>query len=198
MCLNLRLTFALPLSVYEDETYNKLRRGYIILIASFFKYFIEQDDDIKNYETTIINIEKSCYEDALDIAEQELLPKSFDCSAFEYLYRTRVMRITKNLDINSEVHDNHLIEGLMNGTIDALTVSKLENKDLSPSKNNDLLEELNTRLNQEVKLKTSSLYRCNKCGHKETTIQIRQMRSLDEASTLIITCTFCHYKWFSS
>ncbi len=188
--------FILPISVYEDDRYNKLRRGYIILIASLLEKYM-MDEDICDYESMIVAIEKSCYDNAVDIAEQELLHADFSSQAFEHLYRTQVMRITKNIDLDSEVGDDYLAMGLLGGTIDPTTVAKLENKDLCPVKNEQLLENLNTRLNQHVTLKTSSLYRCHKCGHRETTIQSKQMRSLDEPTTLIITCMFCHYKWFN-
>jgi DNA-directed RNA polymerase subunit M/transcription elongation factor TFIIS len=189
-------SFVLPVTEYEDESYNNLRRAYLILIASLLeKYLIE--GNIQDYEPMVIAIEKSCYDDANDIADQELLHKDFSHPQFEHLYRTRMMRITKNLDYESEVGDEYLATQLLDGLIDPSTVSKLDNKDLCPAKNQEILDRLSTRLNQHITLKTSSLYRCHKCGHRETTIQNKQMRSLDEPSTLIITCTFCHYKWFN-
>jgi len=189
-------SFVLPVSVYQDTSYNNLRRGYLILIAALLeKYLI--NNNIGDYESMIIAIEKSCYDDAMEIADQELLHKDFNHPQFEHLYRTRIMRITKNLDFESEVADEYLATSLLDGTIDPVTISKLENKDLSPSKNEELLDRLNTRLNIHINVKTSSLYRCHKCGHRETTIQSKQMRSLDEPATLIINCMFCHFKWYN-
>ncbi len=189
--------FVLPVSVYQDKSYNKLRRGNLILIATLLEKYITEEDDINNYENMIIAIEKSCYEDAMDTAEQELLHQEFDCPQFECLYRTKVMRITKNLDIESEVGDDYLATSLLSGNIDPTLVSRLDNKDLCPAKNEKLLEQLNIRLNQHITLKTSTLYKCHKCHRNQTTIKSIQMRSLDEPSTLAIQCTFCGYKWFS-
>ena len=189
------MSLVLPLTVYEDESYNDLRRGYLILIGTLIEEYLI-DDDINKHIDMIIAIEKSCYDHSMEIADYELLTPDFTLSAFEHLYRTRVMRITKNLDINSEVGDEHLATGLLGGIIDPITVSKLENKDLSPIHNEKLLEELSTRLNQTITLKTSTLYRCRQCGRNKTTVRSAQMRSLDEGETLIITCTWCSYKWF--
>ncbi len=189
-------SFVLPTAVYQDEAYNRLRRGYIILIASLLEKCLT-DTHIDDHADMIVAIERSCYNDAVEIAVQELLHVDFNCPEFEHLYRTRIMRITKNMDLDSEVADDYLVTALLDGTVDPATVSKLDNKDLSPRHNVALLEELNTRLNQHVTLKTSSLYRCHKCGHRSVQVQQKQMRSLDEPSTLILTCTFCHYKWFS-
>lgn len=190
------MSIVLPIEVYEDESYNDLRRGYLILIASLIdEYIIE--GDINDHIAMIVAIEKSCYDHAVEIADYELLTPDFNVEAFEQLYRTRIVRITKNLDVDSEVGDEHLATSLLSGHIQPAAISKLENKDLSPSRNNKMLETLNLRLNQTSTVKTSSLYRCRQCKRNETTVKIIQMRSLDEPSTLVIQCQFCHYKWFN-
>lgn len=189
------MSFVLPIEVYEDESYNNLRRGYLLLIASLIEEYLI-DGCVNDHRDMIVAIEKSCYDHAVEIAEYELLLPDFSLSTFEHLYRTRVMRITKNLDINSEVKDEHLATGLLAGIVDPTTISKLDNKDLSPIHNEKLLEELSTRLNQTVTLKTSTLYKCRQCNRNHTTVRSAQMRSLDEGETLIITCVWCHYKWF--
>jgi DNA-directed RNA polymerase subunit RPC12/RpoP len=189
------MRFVLPFSVYENPLYNNLRRGYLLLIASLInEYLIE--DEINKSLGMILAIEESCYHHAVEIAKAEVMSPSFLNPAFETLYRTKIMRITKNLDINSEVGDEHLALGLLGGIIDPRGVSKLDNKDLSPSRNMKLLEEHSSRLNQKISVKTSTLYRCRQCTRKETTVRSAQMRSLDEGETLIISCTWCGYKWF--
>ena len=190
------MEFVLPIKVYDDADYNDLRRGYLILIASLIHEYLI-DGDINDHEEMIIALEKSCYNHALEVADYELLTPDFSIPAFEQLYRTKVIRITKNLDINSEVGDDHLAMCLLNGEIDPAQVSTMENKDLSPLHNAALIETLNTRMNQKVTVKTSSLYRCRKCGGRETTVRSAQMRSLDESETLCLCCRFCGYKWFN-
>ena len=190
------MSFVLPISVYQDESYNDLRRGYLLLIASLLEEYIIEGD-INDHCDMIISIEKSCYDHSVEIADYELLTPDFTIPTFEELYRTKVIRITKNLDINSEVGDEHLATTLLNGLVDPTTISKLENKDLSPLRNDKLIETLNTRLNQTITLKTSTLYRCRQCKRNETTVRSVQMRSLDESETLVIACTFCHHRWYN-
>ena len=189
------MSFVLPVQVYQDKSYNDLRRGYLLLIASLLNEYLI-DTEINDYLNMIVLIEKSCYEHSVEIAEYELLTPDFDIPAFEQLYRTKVIRITKNLDVNSEVGDEHLATALLNGIIDPSTVSKLNNKDISPLRNDKLIETLNTRLNQKITLKTSTLYRCRQCKKNETTVRSVQMRSLDEGESIVIQCAYCHYKWF--
>lgn len=187
--------FVLPLSVYEDPSYTNLRRAYILLIASLIGEYL-MEGEINDHQDMILALEKSCFDHAIEVAEYELLTPDLNTPLFEQLYRSKITRVTKNLDVSSEVGDEHLATCLLRGLIDPSTVSKLDNKDLSPLHNLKLLENLNVRLNQKITLKTSSLYKCRQCGHKETTIRNVQMRSLDESDTTILQCVFCGYKWF--
>ncbi len=187
--------FVLPLNVYSDPEYNQLRRAYLLLIASLIESHLI-DQDINSYLDTIIGIEKSCYEHAIEIADYELMLPDFANRQFEQLYRTRITRITKNLDINSEVGDDYLISAIIEGQVDVSGISKWMPEDLSPAQNAHLLEQLNTRRTQKVTLKVSTDYKC-KCGKSETTLRSVQMRSLDEGETLVITFIFCGHNWFN-
>lgn len=188
------MSFMLPLSVYEDASYNDLRRGYLLLIASLIEEYL-MEGDANDHLDMIIAVEKSCYDHAIDTADYELLSPNFSVSGFEQLYRTLVVRITKNLDINSEVGDEHLATGLLDGSIDPETTSRLDDRELSLLNNSTYINELNVRMNQVVKLKTSTLYRCSKCGKRETTIKSVQTRSLDEGETIMCVCSFCGYRF---
>ncbi len=190
------MSFVIPIELYNDSDYNQLRLGYILLIASLIEEYLI-DTEVNDHVRMIIAVEKSCYDHSIEIAEAELLTPDFDIPTFEQLYRTRVMRITKNLDINSEVGDEHLAMCLLGGIIDPKKVSWLDNQDISPANNSKLIESISVRRDQQITLKTSSLYRCPRCGLRETTIRSAQMRSLDEGEGLIINCQFCHHKWFN-
>jgi DNA-directed RNA polymerase subunit M/transcription elongation factor TFIIS len=188
------MDFVLPIQVYEDSKYNDLRRGYLILIASLINDYLI-DDDINNFTDMIIAIEKSCYDHSVEIADYELLNPEFSNHNFNHLYRTLVIRITKNLDHNSEVGDEHLATNILNGSIDPSSVSKLDNKTLSPMNNEKLINELTTRMNQVITLKTSTLYRCRKCGKRETQVRSVQLRSTDEGENISCKCVYCGYAW---
>lgn len=190
----------LPVSVYTDPSYNSLRRSYLILIGNLLQEHMV-DQDISEKMDLVIDIEQSCYDDAITTANQELLTASFDNVQFTYLYRTKISRITKRLDVDSEVghsfEDEDFARKLLSGELHAKTISLRSNYELSPHRNKHLIEELDTRMTVKGFQRTSSLYRCPKCRHNETTVRSQQMRSLDESETLVITCTFCSHKWFS-
>lgn len=186
----------LPFELYSDENYNKLRRGYIILIANLLnEYLISKD--IQELIDTIIEIEKSAYNHALEIADEELLEPNFENKVFEQLYRTLITRITKALDHTSEVGDEHLASCILDGTFNPSKISWLKDYEISPINNQHLIDEFMKRLNTKGTVKTSKLYRCRSCGKRECTVRSVQMRSLDEGESLVITCCFCGYKWFN-
>lgn len=187
------MEFYLPLKTYKND-YNKLRRAYIIIIANLIKEHL-LDQNINNYTDTIIDIEKSCYDHSIEIADYELLLPDFDNKQFEQLYRTKISRITKNLDINSEVADDYLINLVIDRKIDIKNISKMTPEELSPAKNAKLLEELNTRREQKVQLKVSSDYMCPKCRKKQCLVRSVQTRALDEGSSFFATCAFCSHVW---
>ncbi len=186
--------FYLPIEFYTNNDYDKLRCAYILLIASLIKPHLI-DEDINDYKSDIINIEKSCYLHTIEIAEYELILPEFSNKQFEQLYRTNITRITKNLDINSEVGDDYLINLIINRSINIDQISKMTPEALCPSKNIKLLEELNNRREQKVYVKVSSDYTCPRCYRKEATTRSIQTRSLDEGETLFATCNFCSHRW---
>ncbi len=188
--------FVLPISTYTDDEYNQLRRAYLILIAKLLEAHLI-DQDINEHLETILSIEHSCYDHAVEIAEYELLLPDFDCAQFEQLYRTCITRITKNMDIHSEVGDDYLATAILDGTVDVGSISKLPPEMLSPSQNAELIEYLTARRTQKASVKVSTDYQCRKCFKRETTMRSMQIRSLDEGETLVITCTFCSFKWFA-
>lgn len=190
----------IPIEVYKNPEYNRLRIGYLILLASLINEHII-DEDINDYLNIIMRIEKSCYEHACEIAESEMMIPSFSYPQFEELYRTRIVRITKNLDINSEIGDDHLMNTILEykndpSVIDLDSISKMRAEELNPSKYTSLLLQLNSRRNQSVTVKVSTLYKCRKCHKNKCTTKSVQMRSLDEGETTVVTCVFCGHKWF--
>lgn len=86
----------IPIELYNNTEYNQLRIGYLILFSSLINDHLI-DEDINDYVDIIIAIERSCYLHSIEIAEYELLPPEFTNIQFEQLYRTRIVRIAKNL-----------------------------------------------------------------------------------------------------
>lgn len=190
--------FVIPVSLYKDKKYNNLRRSELILISNIFHSYLNMTNTILpiiELTNIIISIELSCYNKTLfDSSEQLILP-SWDSEQFEFLYRSNISRITKNLDFESEVHDDYLIKKIINKELDPNNISNLSTIELCPIKSKNIIDKLNERSNQKIILKTSTMYKCRNCGKKSVTITEFQARSLDESSSLSLCCTFCSYRW---
>ncbi len=191
-----QLKFTIPSYIYIDKDYNIFRRTIILLIADILEKNKEfKDKDKKNQDDIIINIELSCYNETINKSNELLIYQSWENEKFYYLYNLYCNKITKNLDIESEVNSDYLINKIINNEIDINTIASLSSDKLCPDKSKNIKDTINQRNNQQLNIKTSTLYKCKNCGKKKVTIHEYQARSLDEGSNLSLTCTFCNYRW---
>lgn len=190
------LKFTIPLDIYENELYNKNRRAILLLIAEILEKnnkFKLKHKEIQS--SIIINIELSCYNQTISKADDLLIYQSWDNDKFTYLYYLNCNKITKNLDIDSEVNSDYLINKILQNDIDINKLASMSSEELCPNKSQSIKEALHLRTNQQIKYKTSTLYQCRNCGKREVKILEYQGRSLDEGSNLSLTCVFCNYNW---
>lgn len=191
-----KLPFTIPINIYNDNEYTIERRLIILLIANIleinnlFKILNKKQQD-----KIIINIEKSCYNETLKKAEELLIYKSWENEKFCYLYQLYCNKITKNLDISSEVKSDYLFNQIINDLIDINNIASLSSDQLCPDKSENIKKNIRLRSDQEIKTKTSSLYTCPNCHKKETKLKMVQLRSLDEGYNISLTCVFCNFNW---
>jgi hypothetical protein len=105
-----KLKFTIPINIYLDPLYNKNRRSILLLIADILEKnnkFKLRDHNIQS--KIIIDIELSCYNQTIFKANELLIYQSWDNVKFNYLYYLNCNKITKNLDVESEVESEYLI-----------------------------------------------------------------------------------------
>lgn len=190
------LKFTIPVTLYENPKYNKSRRVILLLIANI----LEKKNNFKLkskhiQDDIIISIEKSCYDETIKKSEELLIYQSWDNEKFSYLYYLYCNKVTKNLDSESEVQSDYLINRILNDSLNITKIASMSSEELCPDKSKNIKESLDKRNNQKINIKTSTLYKCRNCGKKEVTIKSVQIRALDEAASLSITCVFCQYNW---
>jgi DNA-directed RNA polymerase subunit M/transcription elongation factor TFIIS len=184
--------FYIPHEIDINKEYHINRKRTLLLIYTILNKYL--DIEVKNFQEIIINIELSTYKQTIIDAERYMYIIDWNDNNFYNLYNIHTCRITKNLEILNG-NKNYLIESIINKKINPLDVASLTSNQLCPSKSKKIIEELHIRSQQEVRIKTSTLYKCHKCSKKRVKIQIFQGRSLDEGSTISITCTLCQHKW---
>jgi DNA-directed RNA polymerase subunit M/transcription elongation factor TFIIS len=190
---SLRLT--IPLDMYKEEGYSKERRQIILLFAQI----LDKYDKFKTINYTeqldiLVKIEKSCYAKSLEKSTEEAIYIDWSNEKFKYLYSLICSRVSKNLDINSEVKDTHLLDKIISKELDINKIGSMSSDDMSV-RNTELKEQLNNRRGQKIKQKTTNMYVCRNCKGRECTIRQQQMRSLDEGTTLILNCTNCGFRF---
>ena len=193
--------FTIPKQLYEDSNYCKERLNIILMIAGIF----EKNKDFKNkmkkiQDKIIIGIEESCYNATIKKATEEMIYINWDNYKFSYSYQLSHNKITKNLDIDSEVNSSYLIDTIINDTIsisDIHNIAEWKSDKLCPEKSDIIKQNLIMRNSQKLNYKTSSLYTCRNCKKRSVTIKEYQGRSLDEGTNLSLTCLFCNFNWIS-
>ena len=193
--------FTIPKQLYEDSNYCKERLNIILMIAGIF----EKNKDFKNkmkkiQDKIIIGIEESCYNATIKKATEEMIYINWDNYKFSYSYQLCHNKITKNLDIDSEVNSSYLIYTIINDTIsmsDIHNIAEWKSDKLCPEKSDIIKQNLIMRNSQKLNYKTSSLYTCRNCKKRSVTIKEYQGRSLDEGTNLSLTCLFCNFNWIS-
>lgn len=189
-----QLKLVLPLAVYEGE-YTQERRQILLLFCNILDNYEKfKELDYVKQTNIVINIEKSCFKKTIESCIEEAIYIDWTNNKFKYLYSLICSRVSKNLDINSEVLDTYLIDAIISNDIDISKLGGMSSDDMS-KKNEIIKEQLNNRRGQKIKQKTTSMYRCRNCGNRQCTIRMQQMRSLDEGATLILNCVTCGFRF---
>lgn len=190
----------LPSAYYADgSNYNHERRTRAIAIGCCMRKWDPFNQlPSEEQESYIRRIERSCYNQACNIAGRENVPRNWENNNFLSLYSIITYRVQKNLlwsknDPGSE----YLIDLITKGGFDVRNIGKAKSNVLRPEKSKKIYEGIEMRKQQKIKKKYSTQHECFKCGGRKTTEVELQLRSLDEGSTLIITCEMdnCSNQW---
>lgn len=191
--------FTIPESLYTNQKYCNQRRLIILKIAEIFEKNVMFKNKKKHLQDQIIIIiEESCYNATIKKANELMIYINWDNSKFTYLYQLFCNKITKNLDVESEVQNTYLINKIINDEINLSELYDIAGWDsnlLCPDKSNTIKQNLLIRKNQKLDYKTSSMYTCKNCKKRSVTIKEFQARSCDEGSNLSLTCLFCGFGW---
>lgn len=190
------LPFTLDASVYS--TVSRQRRTIMIMMGSV----LDQYADFKRLPREeqsmwVEEIESSCFDKAMDKAKEDRIYVDWENPRFMYSYQLICSRVSKNLDLASEVSNDWLFKQLFSGNIERGEIASLSSEQLTDRSNN-IQDMIAFRRKQKLNYKTSTLYTCKNCKAKKCTVRTQQMRSLDEGFTIICNCTVCGYRFMIS
>lgn len=175
---------------YYTSQYNNERRSRIIVIGCCMRRYRPFSNlSMTKQEEIIRKIERSCYNYTCTSADKKNVPRNWEHENFRTLYNITTYRVQENISYSKEdPGSNYLIDRIIAGNFDLNNIGKMKSRELRPEKTKNIYDDIERRKQQKIVKKYSTQHECFKCGGRKTTEVELQLRSLDEGSTLIITC----------
>jgi len=145
-----------------------------------------------------LEIEKSIYNYACNRAIELNVTPEFEYKQFFKIYVEISRKIIDNLNPNSYIKNDYLLNAVKKGNIKPNELVNLSPQELFPSKWKELMDkkQMQDELKYNVKEQaTTDEYQCGRCRARECTYFELQTRSADEPMTTYITCKPCGHRW---
>jgi len=144
------------------------------------------------------NIEKGIYNFIINFSKENNINRKWTNKIFYNLYFSKVRSIYINLDKDSYVKNNYLLDKIKNKDIKPEEVSKLSVYDMYPNNWKKMIDIKSKRDKIKYELKPEAMterYKCRKCGGRKCSYYEMQTRSADEPMTQFFTCLDCNNRW---
>lgn len=194
--------------VYLDQPY-RLNKILLFLGCARNNQKFRDTLELSNQYYIAVTIERSCYNQSIKKVEENNVPCHWNSPDFVTTYDIFCTEKANNLNPTSLVDSGHLIECIIDGTIDPNDVGQLTSLQMAPKANDiELIRQKNERLEKEPDIdKFTTLYACPNPGCKDTetghrtkkaTIKMKTTRSLDEGKSMFLKCVTCKREWKQS
>jgi|TARA_Y100000389_G_C17381020_1_gene474379 DNA-directed RNA polymerase subunit M/transcription elongation factor TFIIS len=143
-------------------------------------------------------IEQSVYNYVIRISKEKNIQRRWTNILFLKLYNSKIISIYSNLKKDSYIENETFLERIKKGEIDSKKIGNLSVYDIFPDNWKDLLNIKSKRDKIKYELKPeamTNLFKCRRCGSRETSYYEVQTRSADEPMTQFITCLKCQTRW---
>ena len=160
-------------------------------IRDQFNIFISNTDKL-------INLEKGIYNNTIRTAKRLRIVRKWDNNNFVLLYLNTYQTLMRNLNPESSIGNDYLLDKIKNGDIAAHKVAFMNAREMFPEKWKTLVEEKIKRDNNMYKENLASAtdeFKCYKCKKRQCTYYQLQTRSADEPMTTFVTCLNCGNNW---
>tara|TARA_B110000285_G_C14891203_1_gene498646 strand:- start:101 stop:631 length:531 start_codon:yes stop_codon:yes gene_type:complete len=143
-------------------------------------------------------VEKSIYNYVIALSKERNIQRRWTNCIFKKLYHSKIISIYSNLKTDSYIENNSFLERLRTKQIKPEEVGTLSVYDIFPDNWRELLNVKSKRDKIKYEFKPeamTNLFKCRKCGSRETSYYEVQTRSADEPMTSFITCLKCENRW---
>ena len=165
---------------------------------SFRNNIRKKFNDIIDDEKISNNLEKSIFNFAIRNAKEKKIVRKWDNNHFVILYLNKYRAIFANLNIQSHVCNNVLLQKVNDGDIPAHSVAAMNDREMFPEKWKGMIEDKIKRDNNMYKENLAAAtdeFKCYKCKKRQCTYYQMQTRSADEPMTTFVTCLNCGNNW---
>ena len=144
------------------------------------------------------NIEKGIYNYMISYSKENNITRKWENPIFFNLYFSKIRSICLNLNKESFIKNEYLIDKIKKGDIKGEDVAKLSVYDINPNNWKKIIDEKMKRDKIKYELKPEAMtdqYKCRKCGSRKCSYYEMQTRSADEPMTQFFTCIDCDNRW---
>jgi len=126
--------------------------------------------------------------------EEALFSKFKDVS---FDYKTKYRSISFNLQKNLKLRDSVMQGTILASELVNMTAQEMACDELQKERKRFADYHLEAAKLVQLNQTSTDMFKCGKCGRRETTYHLLQTRSADEPMTTFHCCTFCGHRWKS-
>jgi DNA-directed RNA polymerase subunit M/transcription elongation factor TFIIS len=144
------------------------------------------------------DLEKAIFNSAIKESEKLHIVCHWKNVLFVNVYKTVARRVITNLNKDSYVKNNRLVQRLHDNEFTMDELAMKNSYDLFPEQWKELSDrqiQREQRLLEGNKGMATNIFKCHGCGKRECTYYEMQTRSADEPMTIFITCLNCGKRW---
>jgi len=151
------------------------------------------NEKLQNEKNTL-NLERGIFNYSLKEADRQKIVKKWDNKHFVQIYVDRLRSIVTNLR-------DDIIQNINDGTVLPHVVAFMTHQELAPERWAKLIEIKSKRDKSKFEnnmAAATDLFTCRKCKGNQCTFYTQQTRSMDESTTIFVSCLVCGTKWKTS
>lgn len=144
------------------------------------------------------NIEKGIYNYSIQYCKEKNIIRKWDNDIFKKIYINKSRSIYSNLNKESYIHNNRLLERLSQREFLPHEIAFMDCQHSFPEHWKDLIDEKYKRDKMLYEIDSGGAtdeFKCSRCKQRQCTYYELQTRSADEPMTVFVTCLTCGKRW---